>query len=174
MPVIFSGMPAGLLTPNTSPPGTTSLISLWNGESTDGGKYYIIESLWVMNPIAIAVSATELGFWGMTNVGAVAQPAGAIGTIGGQRGVAYPGRGVIIAGATVVADVWSPVGTSIQIPQGTAAATYEAPVQRGSYVVPPGRLFSMWCTVSVSPSSSTVYPGIRWSEVSAEELRALN
>ncbi len=173
MPVIFSGMPALLLAPSTSPPGTSSLLSLWNGEASDG-KHYIIESLWFYNAIAIAAAATELGFWGMVNVGATAQPTGTVGTIGGQRGVAYPGRGVIIDTPTVVGDMWSPIGTSIQIPAGTSGATYEVPIQRGSYVLPPGRLFSMWVTVSVSPSASTSYPGIRWSEVSAEEMRALN
>lgn len=142
-------------------PTTTAQLSIWNGEP-DGGKSYIIDSLIGMVAVS-AGAATGVGFAGMLNRGRVTKPTSDLTSIFGMAGHPYAGKAVIDLAATVVDDVWHPIGSAVVGPASQVALPFEAQVY-GQYIIPPGGMFSM-AVLANTVTTITVKQGLRWHEV---------
>lgn len=170
----------GALNPLTGAPTTTAGITLWNGEGqTSGtGKFYIVDSIYAwFNQTQAA--ATHLSLWVQTNIGIKAKPTGGActmltsfgETIGStSTATAFGSLAVVVSGATVANDFWTPYGPSLVQPN-TANAFMQHDVPVESYLIQPGWMFSVQSIVPGGVAAS-VNIGITWREMTEQEARA--
>lgn len=142
-------------------PTTTAQLTLWNGEN-DGGKSYVIDSVWAMVVVS-AAAATPLSILGCLNIGKQTKPTGTL-TPKSMSGRNYRGQAQALAGATIVNDGWLALGSGASnTPTSHIGLTVDIPLN-GSYIVPPGGMFST-AVIANTASTITCIQGIRWHEV---------
>ena len=159
---ILSAATAALTALPTTPAGH----SLRNGEAA-GGKSYIIDSFGTVEIVIDATQGNSLALFAMMNKGTTAALTDASLARGSMNGRTYGGLVQTQAGATVVDEVWTPIGAAS--PAGATA--YAGQVWRvtereckGEWFVPPGGQFNIACAKLAATASQIRY-FIRWHEV---------
>ena len=156
----YMAIAASAVAPVTALPTTSAQLTLWNGEN-DGGLIYVIDSVGVFTTVS-AGAATAIGLFACMHTGKKAAAVADL-TIRGLAGQAYRGTATADVGATVVNDVWIPIGTANVGPASQIGQTLDVPVN-GLYIVPPGHMFSL-AAVANTTTTITTRCLIRWHEV---------
>lgn len=142
-------------------------ITILNGEG-DGGKIYVIDSLWAHVSTAIgAPTATALTMCAMLTIGKFTNATAVVAeaTPHGLAGNAYRGTASVdlAYAGTLVDDAWQPVGESFNAIAANTGSSVDVPC-RGLFVVPPGHAFHVGVIAGVATATSVKF-GFRWHEV---------
>lgn len=150
----------------TTMPTTTAGITLYNNEA-EGGKSYIVLSVF---GIQVANSAAQAS-WGIAHCIHASKPATvptadiAVASIKNlkARGGSYGGNAIVDLAATVVDDLWKPVGNSTgTVVVSLSGLQIDVPLN-GLVILPPGGEYSL---VSIASATGiTTRLGFRWAEV---------
>lgn len=147
-------------------PTTTAQVTLYNNES-EGGKSYIVLSVF---GIQVADGAA-LNSWGIAHCIHIAKP----GTLPSAdiastsfknlkaRAGAYGGNAIIDLAATVVDDLWKPVGPSVGTTVVSLPGTQLDVPLNGLVILPPGGEYSLVAVASATGITTRL--GFRWAEV---------
>lgn len=150
----------------TAVPTTTAGHSLQNGEAVGSSVVYLIDSFGTVEIVTDATQQNSLALFAMVNKGATTAMTDAGLTRGSLNGRAYDGRAKTQAGATVVNDIWTPVGPSTPGATAFAGAVWRVTECRypGLFQIPAGYQFNVACAKTVGTASQIQY-FIRWHEV---------
>lgn len=146
-------------------PTTTAALAIWNGEP-DGGRCYIIQSVFGIAVTSTAATNKNFAIVGQLNIGRKASPTTNLVNPLSLVGQAYSGRAFVNTAQAVTNDsAWQALGSSFVEDTATAgiASTWEHP-QNGRIIIPPGHLFGISCIVT-AVATTTCRIGIRWHEV---------
>jgi len=150
----------------TSLPTLTAGISLYNSEP-DGGKSYVI----------LKVGANQVGngaaqaSWHLAHLINVEKPttiptadilAASIKNLKARAGQ-YSGKAIVDLGATVIDDLWKPVGNSTgTVVVSLSGTAIEVPIN-GMVIVPPGGMYSLEAIASATGITVRMY--FVWAEI---------
>ena len=147
-------------------PGVLSLITLWNGEGTNG-KSYIVDRIFA-HMLASDNTAGRFQLWGCVHPQGMTKPtadiARAATNLNGMSGLYYSGMAVVDVDATVVDNGWYPISSSVSYePTGTLPGAGIVANIEGRLIVPPQGGISVQ-VVSSDADESTPVVGLSWYE----------
>jgi len=134
-----------------APPTTTSGVLLYN-DNPEGGRSLIVLAVSALQ----AASAAALGMYGLSQVVIVDKPTTkptadiAIASYKGlkSRQGSYGGKAIFDLGATVVDDLWKPVGNTAQVTLASAVGSQLYVPLAIPVVLPPGGSYGLECVSS--------------------------
>jgi len=150
----------------TAVPTTTAGHSLWNGETGNNAKIYLIDSFGCVEIITDATQQNSLALFAAVEPGEFASPTDAGLTKASLSGRAAGGTNAKTVASATVAGVWTPHGPSAPGATAFAGAVWRVHEfqANGLYMVRPKGLFSIAAAKTVATASQIRY-FIRWHEV---------
>ena len=151
-------------------PTVTAALTLQNGEA-ETGKWYVIHSVFAaFEASAAAVEAAYLAHCiGMNRVAAATNDLGLTAVKPLLAGAGpYPGAAILDLGATVVDDLWKPIGSHVS---NLVASNGDFALDvfiDGLVIVKPKAQYSLESVATSTAVTSRI--GVRWFEVEPEEL----
>lgn len=150
----------------TTMPTTTAVITLYNNES-EGGKSFVLLSVFGIQE----ANGAALSSWGIAHCVHKDKPATlptadiAVASIKGlkARQGSYGGNAIIDLAATVVDDLWKPIGPFAGTTVVSLSGTQIDVPLNGLVILPPGGEYSLASIASAT--SVTTRLGFRWAEV---------
>lgn len=147
-------------------PSTTAAITLWNGESTSGGKSYIVDRIFTH----CLVSGNEQGrflLWACIHPQGMANPtselAASATNLTGMSGRTYSGNAVVNLALACADNGWFPVSSSTDYePTGVLPGAGICVPIEGRLIVPPQGAISLQVVASIN--DSTYCSGLSWYE----------
>lgn len=144
-------------------PSTTSLATLWNGES-GGGKSYIVDRVFAQQLVSESAVVARWGLWVCVHK-EMAAPTAEITAIRGLSGkYNYTGKGRYDADAGVVDDGWFPWGEGMDVETVSTIGGNQVSANVGGRIVIPPQ-----CGLSLHGVASTINVdlcvGVAWYEV---------
>lgn len=147
-------------------PTTVALVTLWNGEGTNG-KSYIIDRIFTHMLVSDNADGRFM-LWACVHPQGMTKPTAdlprAATNLTGMSGLYYSGMAVVDVGATVVDNGWYPVSGSVsyELTGVLPGAGIVANIQ-GRLIVPPQGGISIQVVAS-DPDENTSCTGISWYE----------
>lgn len=150
----------------TAVPTTTAGHSLQNGEAVGSAVTYLIDSFGTVEIVTDATQQNSIALFALVNKGVTTALTDAGLTRGSLNGRVYDGRAKTQAGATVVNDIWTPVGPSTPANTAFAGAVWRVTECRypGLFQIPAGYQFNIAAAKTVATATQIQY-FIRWHEV---------
>ncbi len=147
-------------------PGTTSAITLWNGEGT-GGKSYVIDRFFTHNLVSTA-AIHQFGIWACVHPTGMTAPgvdiAASATNVTGNAGKKYSGASQVGVAETVVNNGWYPWGSGNQISvTNLTPGSHDSVEVGGRLIVPPQGGISLQVVSGVVGDTFTT--GLSWYEV---------
>jgi len=147
-------------------PSTLAIITLWNGESTQVGKSYIIDR--IFDHALIGTASGVYGMWYTLHPAGMTKPSTALiaasaTNIVGSTGKRYNGLAIVDAGHTVVDNGWYPIGPSGHTVTATTPGEQLEWKAEGRLIVPPQGGISIQIVADVAGAGRHT-PGLSWYE----------